>query len=97
MDTARLRGRPVTDNEGDRIEPWTRYVIAPEFWRRGYATEIALASVDLAFGVLGVDHLYASVLSTNVTSRRVLEKAGLSVDTAIDHGAHIEVIYVISR
>ena len=72
------------------------YVIRPDAWGRGYATEIASASVAHAFGVLGADHVYASVLSTNEASRRVLEKAGLSVHCEIDHGEHTEVIYVIS-
>src|SRR5262249_52933982 len=55
------------------------YVIAPEVWGRGYATEIANASVAHAFDVLGATRLYASALATNAASRRVLEKAGLSV------------------
>ena len=73
------------------------YVIAPEVWGRGYATEIATTSVTHAFDVLGVSQLYASVLATNAASRRVLEKAGLSLHSEIDHGGHIEVIYVIAR
>jgi len=73
------------------------YVVAPEFWRRGYATEIVNASAALAFDVLGASQLYASVAATNAASRRVLEKAGLSVYSEIDHEGHIEVIYVIAR
>jgi RimJ/RimL family protein N-acetyltransferase len=73
------------------------YAIAPDAWGRGYATEIARASVAHAFDVLGFDELHASVLSTNGASRRVLEKAGLAVQTEVDHGDHVEVIYVIRR
>jgi RimJ/RimL family protein N-acetyltransferase len=73
------------------------YVIAPEVWGRGYATEIATAAVAHAFEILGVDRLYASVLSTNAASRRVLEKAGLSVHRDVDHGTHVEVVYAIER
>ena len=58
---------------------------------------IATASVAYAFDQLDARELHASVLSTNRASRRVLEKAGLSVDLEIDHGEHIEVIYVIPR
>ena len=39
--------------------------------------------------------LHASVGSTNLASRRMLEKAGLSVHCDIDHGGHVEVIYAI--
>jgi RimJ/RimL family protein N-acetyltransferase len=73
------------------------YVIAPNAWGRGYATEIATASVTHAFHELGARQLYASVSSTNRASRRVLEKAGLSVEREIEHVDGVEVIYVIER
>ena len=73
------------------------YVIAPESFGHGYATEIAIAAVGYAFGTLNAPELFASVLATNRASRRVLEKAGLSIHREIDHGQHIEVIYVIAR
>ena len=73
------------------------YVIAPDAWGHGYATEIATASVAHAFDVLGVDELHASVFPTNRASRRVLEKAGLVVQCEVDHDDQIEVIYVIAR
>jgi len=73
------------------------YVMAPDVWGRGYATEVALESVAHAFGELGVDHVYASVLSTNAASRRVVVKAGLAVQCEVDHGDHVEVIYVVAR
>jgi RimJ/RimL family protein N-acetyltransferase len=73
------------------------YVIAPRASGLGYATEIAAASVAHAFEELGASRLYASVLSTNGASRRVLEKAGLAVHREIDHGEHIEVIYLVEQ
>jgi RimJ/RimL family protein N-acetyltransferase len=73
------------------------YVVAPDAWGHGYATEIAVASVEYAFGMLDAPQLFASVLATNAASRRVLEKAGLAVHREIDHGSHVEVVYAISR
>jgi RimJ/RimL family protein N-acetyltransferase len=73
------------------------YVVAPDSWGRGYATEIAHASIAYAFDELGARRLYASVLSTNRASRRVLEKSAMSVEREIDHGDHVEVIYAIRR
>ena len=101
--TDRITGRPVgwgglqrsTIGIGERLT--VGYVIAPDEWGRGCATEIATASVAGAFGPLGATQLYASVLSTNGASRRVLEKAGLSVHREIDHGSHGEVVYLIDR
>lgn len=73
------------------------YVVSPASWGLGYATEIATASTAHAFEVLEADELHASVLDTNRASRRVLEKAGLSMKREIDHGTHIEVVYSIAR
>ena len=73
------------------------YAIAPDKWGRGYATEIALASMAYAFDQLGADDVRASILSTNTRSRRVAENVGLSLECEIAHGRDVEVIYVIDR
>jgi RimJ/RimL family protein N-acetyltransferase len=72
------------------------YVLSPDAWGRGYATEIAVVSVAYALEVLHADELFASVLSTNTASRRVLEKSGLTVHQEIDHGGQVEVIYLVA-
>ena len=69
------------------------YVVAPSAWECGYATEIASASVEYAFEVLAAPTVFASVLSTNAASRRVLEKANFSVFTEIDHEGSTEMVY----
>lgn len=73
------------------------YAVAPDMWGRGYATEIAAASIDCAFDHLGASEVRASILSTNARSRRVAEKAGLSFECEISHGEHVEVIYLLGR
>lgn len=52
------------------------YWIGRPFWGKGYATEASQATVDLAFGQLGVDAVAATARVTNGASRRVLEKCG---------------------
>ncbi len=46
------------------------------FWGRGYAHEAVEAVVDLAFGTLDLNRLYAHHMVRNPASGRVLEKAG---------------------
>jgi RimJ/RimL family protein N-acetyltransferase len=53
------------------------YTIAPEFQRRGYASEAVRALVDYAFDVLGADVVRAYADGDNVASHRVAEHAGL--------------------
>lgn len=46
-------------------------------WGRGYATEGAIALIDLCFRELGVDRVFAHTMAVNTASRRVMEKAGM--------------------
>ena len=54
------------------------YVLDERFWGRGYATEMARASLDVAFGDLALDEVYAVIEPSNDASRRVLEKNGFT-------------------
>ena len=52
------------------------YALTPDFWGQGLATEIAAASVNLAFQQLSVPDVVTFTLPTNLASRRVMEKCG---------------------
>lgn len=52
------------------------YWIGEPYWKRGYATEVAHALVDLAFRSTGIQVLHASVRVINPASRRVIHKCG---------------------
>jgi [ribosomal protein S5]-alanine N-acetyltransferase len=69
---------------------WT---IAPERWRQGLATELAIASVAVAFDVLDVHELIAITLPDNLASRRVMEKAGFGYERDIEHVGLAHVLY----
>ena len=69
---------------------WT---IAPERWGEGLATELAVASVAVAFDVLDVNEVIAITLPDNLASRRVMEKAGFTYDRPIDHVGLEYVLY----
>ena len=49
------------------------------FWGRGFATEAAKASVDYGFGKLGLETIISIIQPENAASRRVAEKAGLTL------------------
>lgn len=53
------------------------YTFARQAWGNGYATEAAIASLQAAFGPLGLDEVLAVVKPANRASVRVLEKAGM--------------------
>src|SRR5262245_35621326 len=47
-------------------------------WGHGYATEGAIASIAYGFDELELELIVAVAVETNLASRRVLEKCGLS-------------------
>jgi len=58
------------------------YAVMPEFWRRGLATEMAQAFLDVA-AQLGIRNLVAFTLPTNLASRGVMEKVGFRYERDI--------------
>jgi RimJ/RimL family protein N-acetyltransferase len=55
------------------------YVLAPEVWGKGLATEAAGAMINAAFGLTPTLEVLASVRVENEASRRVLEKCGFAL------------------
>ena len=67
----------------DEIEAaWT---IAAERWGEGLATEIARASVRVAFEYLALPRIIAYTQDSNLASRRVMEKSGFEFDRNVQH------------
>ena len=81
------------------------YRMLPSVWGLGYATEGAQALVHHAFTELGVDRIVATTMTVNTASRRVMEKAGLSLirtffeqwPEPIDGAEHGDVEYAVTR
>jgi RimJ/RimL family protein N-acetyltransferase len=55
------------------------FVLAPEAWGKGLATEAAEAMIDAAFGMTPAVEILASVRIENEASRAVIEKCGFSL------------------
>lgn len=53
------------------------YLVDPAHHGHGYATEIARAGLDLAFGDLGLRRVTAGCFADNTASWRVMEKVGM--------------------
>jgi RimJ/RimL family protein N-acetyltransferase len=68
---------------GDEVE--VGYSFNPEYWGKGYATEIATTLVWLGFEHMGLAAIVALTLPTNDDSKRVLLKAGLESAGEANH------------
>ena len=69
------------------------WAIVPGRWGEGLATELASASVAVAFGALDLRDVIAITLPGNIASRRVMEKAGFSYERAVEHAGLAHVLY----
>lgn len=73
------------------------WVIRPDRWGNGYATEAAAAWLDRAFGPLGLDRVVSMIRRENVASRRVAERLGMSVDGNAFWNDASHLMYVLRR
>jgi RimJ/RimL family protein N-acetyltransferase len=58
--------------------------LAPHVWGQGLATEGARAALAYGFDTLGLDEIIAFTATTNVRSRRVMDKIGMTHDPRDD-------------
>ena len=78
------RGEPVgqvglvTQEIDGRREPEIGYLIHSRFWRRGYATEAALAVREEAFGRFAYDHAISLIRPENLPSQGVARRLGMA-------------------
>lgn len=93
-------------NEGDPAdEPELGYRLVRSAWGKGYATEGSRAIIRKGFEEFGVRRVYATTMTVNTGSRRVMEKSGLSFvrtffmdwPDVIDGSEHGDVEYAITR
>lgn len=86
-------------------EPELGYRLRRSAWGKGYATEGSRALIRKGFGELGVRRVVASTMAVNVASRRVMEKAGLTLvrtfhqawPDVIEGGEHGDVEYALTK
>ena len=66
-------------------------------WGKGYAPEAARACLDYAFDVMKRDHVISLIDPANVSSIRVAEKIGETLEGEIEIGAHRLLVYGARR
>jgi len=66
----------VVGNVGAGRLPDFGFILHPDFWGRGFATEASVAFIDYAFRTTEIAELTADVDPRNAASLRVLERLG---------------------
>jgi RimJ/RimL family protein N-acetyltransferase len=69
----------------------------PAYWGRSFATEGAVASVRYGFEELGLERIISIINPENLASRRVAEKAGLTLRGEVRFRGYDVVWYTIDR
>ena len=77
--------------------PEVIYVLARDYWGRGYGTEAAKASLRYGFEYLGLDQIVAVTRHENVRSQRVMSRIGMRYEKEIFHYGVEGVGYVITN
>lgn len=54
------------------------FALMPDFFKKAYGTEAAMACLRYGFDILNMDCIYAIVLPQNIASVRLIEKLGMS-------------------
>jgi RimJ/RimL family protein N-acetyltransferase len=89
-------GLTWTDVEGtDEIE--LGWVVRPDRWGLGIASEAAAAWRGYAFDRLGLTRLVSMIRADNVASRRVAEKLGMRVEREAFWNDAPHLVYVLER
>lgn len=77
-ETGRVVGSGTLSVRGERLRSGEiAYIVHPDYWGRGPATEIAGLLLYLGFGRLGLHRVSATCDPRNVGSARVLRKVGM--------------------
>jgi len=56
------------------------FSVATEYWSKGYAAEMAIRLIEFGFDEIGLHRISADVAIENETSKRVLEKIGMTYE-----------------
>ena len=75
--------RHVAIEGTDEVE--LAYALMAPYWKRGLATEMGAAILDLGFDRLGLDDIVCFTMTTNHASRRVMEKLGFRYERDFEH------------
>lgn len=65
----------------------------PEYWGRGYASELVRVAVAQGFVRVGADHFVSFVLAANDRSRHVMEKAGFAREGEVMRAGRPHLLY----
>lgn len=71
-------GLTMQDLNGEQVLE-VGYLLAKDFWHKGYATEAAIACKKYAFDILGAKEVYSIIRDNNIASQNVAKRNKMTV------------------
>ena len=78
-------------------QPEVGYLVHRPFWRRGYATEAALATRDHAFHALDMPRVVSLIRPENLPSQGVARKLGMQPEGTAVHAGTEHLVFAVAR
>lgn len=69
------------------------WALHPDAWGRGYATEVARASLDYGFETLGLGLIFAIALPDNLASQAVMKRIGLTYRKRVEYRGFKDIVW----
>ena len=85
---------PILQKDVDGVdEIEIGYALIPRYWKQGYATEAARASINYAFDALNAPRIISLIRRENNPSVRVAENNGLHFEKDVYRWGHTHAVY----
>jgi len=93
--TDRFIGLVSLDPHHDGVNMEVSYQFLPEWWGKGFATEVVQVIIDSALNILNLGTIVAETQTANEPSCRLLEKLGMKLEKTVYRFGAEQAIYVI--
>ena len=96
-DTDEMIGQCITMQEYKTVQvPEIGYLLAHEYWYKGYAVEAATVCREYGFDMLKFDELYSIIRDTNVASQKVALRNGMNpIDSIVKHYRGVDMPHLV--
>jgi len=84
-DGRHIGGCELAISEQEPVEAMLGYILHPDYWNQGYATEVTRKLVELAIHAFNAKTIKATCDKRNIGSIRVLEKSGFVQEKVIEN------------
>ncbi len=81
----------------NKAEPEIGYILHPNHWKNGYATEGAIATRDYAFNTLNYPYVISLIRPVNLPSQAVAKRVGMKVSRKVHFFGYEHLVYRIDK